>query len=247
MSRTRLSQLEQIEGTITYNDQLAQPLAEAQPGFQIGETTQVVMFTSNSVYVSGNYFEAGANPGDSITITGGSRNLGTFEITAITHNANLDTTQITVSSLLQEGSGSGNATLTINPNKTLEADMNHIRTQLRKLNDVKNRSAPHWYSEPSGSAVLVHATQFEQGTIPAGNSVDTGASFAAGNPFDLSVHLNGTLLKPSVISNGSIADQADYQEVDAFDQLVSVGQVGRKIQLNFDLVSGDILQFFWSK
>ena len=134
-----------------------------------------------------------------------------------------------------------------NPNKVLETDLNHIRTQLRLLNNPSTGTT-NWYDPPEGQPVDMFNSQIESGTITAGTAIDVGGDFTAGSPYDLSVYLNGTLLLPSLIGAGPvITTQNDYQEVDSSGTLVLVGQTGRKIKINFNLIAGDILQFVWNR
>lgn len=135
------------------------------------------------------------------------------------------------------------------PNQILENDLNHIRSQLRLLNNPSSPTGTaNWYDQPVAEPIDMFNTQIEVGTISAGIAIDVGGNYAAGAPYDLSVYLNGNLLLPSTIIAGpSVSDSNDYQEVDASGALVMTGQVGRKIKTNFDIIPGDILQFIWNK
>lgn len=247
MSRTRLSQLEQIEHTVTYTDRLSQPSAENPAQTVIADNVSIAAFTNTSIGVSKNFSTFDINPGDEIEVFDGIRNNGRYKILAISENQNSEIKYFVVDKPLLQGSASGKIKIRTNPNKSLDADINHIRTQLRKLNKRNLAGSDHWYDEPAAESILVHATNFEPGTITAGTALDVGANYDAGTPFDLSIYLNGSLLKPSIIENGEVVSSYDYQEVDDHEELVSVGEIGRKIKLNFDLIPGDILQCFWSK
>jgi hypothetical protein len=136
-----------------------------------------------------------------------------------------------------------------NSNETLESDLNFIRSQLRLLNDVNNPTgSDNWYDPPSDLAINMFNSQVGSATTLTNTAIDVGGNYITGTPYDLSVYLNGNLLIPSVIGVGpTIIDLNDYQEVDASGNLVEVGEVGRKIKLNFELIPGDILQFVWDK
>jgi hypothetical protein len=134
-------------------------------------------------------------------------------------------------------------------NKTLESDLNFIRSQLRLLNDVNSPTgSDKGYDVPSDLSVNMYSSQIESGTISVGTAIDVGGNYITGTPYDLSVYLNGNLLVPSVIGAGpTIVETNDYQEVDVNGNLVEVGEVGRKIKVNYELTAGDIVQFIWDK
>ena len=123
----------------------------------------------------------------------------------------------------------------------VEDDLNHIRTQLKLLNQTTN-----WYDPPLALPVDTFMSQTGS-PILASTPIDVGGIFDAGSPYDLNVFLNGALLEPSTISSGIITAPYDYQELDASDNLVESGETGRKISVNFNLVSGDVMQFVWNK
>jgi hypothetical protein len=91
----------------------------------------------------------------------------------------------------------------------------------------------------------MHNFQIEPAT-PQGSYIEVGAAFNAGAPYDLNVYLNGNLLLPSLITGGAITTQNDYQECDSSNNYVESG-VGEKIQINLDIMAGDVIQFVWGK
>lgn len=126
----------------------------------------------------------------------------------------------------------------------LETDLNYIRTQLRILNDPTNGGTTNWHDDP----VFLPVDMFSSSTstaISSGTSVDVGGVYDVGSPFDLTVYLNGVALTPSVITGSTITTEYDYQEVDTDGDPVSSG-TARHVKFNFDIVSGDILQFVWT-
>jgi hypothetical protein len=135
-----------------------------------------------------------------------------------------------------------NQALAEDAGRVLESDLNHIRTQLKLLNQT-----PNWYDPPTGQPIDMFNAQIESGPILAGTALDAGGEYDAGSPYDLSVFLNGVILLPSTISGYVVTTSHDYQEVRANGTLAQSGDLGRKIKLNFDLVSGDIIQFIWNK
>jgi hypothetical protein len=250
MSRTRLRQVEQIENSSVYDDGLNQgngsvASTEGQPGNNVGSNNAILSTTTTTIVVTQNLVSLGVNVDDVVTISGSTSNNGTYRITAISFSTNttmtVETTSLDGLVNLSASTNDGNAQAKVNPSKSLERDLNHIRTQLRKLNGTDD-----WFDNPSN--LPVNAFFSSTGVAgPAGTILDVGANFEAGTPFELSVYLNGNLLNPSVISGNTITDQYDYQEMDSEENLVEVGDIGRKIQINFDILSGDIFQFVWSR
>lgn len=127
----------------------------------------------------------------------------------------------------------------------LEEDLNYIRTQLRILNDPSSGGTTNWHDEPVGLSVDMHSSQVET-AVAAGTSIDVGGVFDVGDPYDLSVYLNGVLLAPSTVTGSTVITARDYREVDGDGNPVSSG-TARHIKLNFDIVTGDIMQFVWTK
>lgn len=239
MARTRLRQLEQIKSSEVYVDQLNQAFAEGLSGSTIGASGSITSFTTSTIVVSGDYVTAGVNSDDKISVSGALINNGSYEIVSLTYNAG-ETTFI-VSSSLTAGAGSGSATITVDESKSLQRDLDHIRTQLKLLNKTTN-----WYDPPSTLPVSLFGLNTGSPAEP-GAAIDAGGDYNAGAPHDLSVFLNGQLLQPSIVSGYVVTTAYDYQEVDASGDLVQAGDTGRKIKLNFGLISGDILQFVWNK
>ena len=128
----------------------------------------------------------------------------------------------------------------------IEEDLNFIRTQLRILNDPTNGGTTNWYDEPVGTALNAY---FNATSTPSlsGDAIDVGGNYDAGEPYELNVYLNGQLLMPSLITGTTITTQRDYQEIDEDGNNVSTGSTGRKIRPNIDIVSGDVLQFTWTR
>jgi hypothetical protein len=241
MARTRLRQLEQIENSGSYNDQLNQAFAEGFSGDTIGTPlASVSSFTTSTIVVSGDYVSVGVNSDDEIVIASSTSNNGTYEIASLSYSAGFTTVTVS-SSLTAEPGGSATATFKIDANKNLQRDLDHIRTQLRLLNQK-----PNWYDPPAAQPVSLYGYSTSS-AIPAGTAIDVGGDYDAGAPYDLSVFLNGQILQPSEIVSNAIVTQYDYQEVDAAGNLVEAGDVGRKIKINFNIVSGDLLQFMWNK
>jgi len=250
MSRTRLSQVEQVINSELYDDNLNQgtgtgAATEGQPSDSIGSNNAIVSTTTTTIVVGQNLIALGLNKEDQVTVTGSASNNGTYIITNLSYsspNTTITVNPVTIdgSVTLSAGGASGNAQAKIDYTKSLQRDMNHIRTQLRKLNQQ-----PNWYDDPAELPVYMFATSTSV-AIAAGTAIDVGANYNAGTPFDLNVYLNGELLLPSVITGNAITTQYDYQELDQAEALVEVGDVGRKIAINFDLVSGDVLQFVWT-
>ena len=124
--------------------------------------------------------------------------------------------------------------------QTVEDDLNYIRTQLRLLGEGSK-----WYDAPANQALDMSSSSTGS-PVAAQEPIDVGANYDAGEPHELSVYLNGELLAPSTVSSSVITVERDYQEVDENGDLVESGEVGRKIRVNFPLISGDILRFIWS-
>lgn len=254
MARTRLRQLDTIKSSITYVDTLnsgdfAGASAEGLPGDVIGTADAYVASVNagtNSIVVDGNFDAYGANLNDRISLTGGTNDGVIAIINSSSYIANINQTTFVVTTtstspiLITDNSPSTSATITVDPVKNVERDLNFIRTQLRKLNQK-----PHWYSDPAGQPVDMYSSAVTA-SVTAGTPIDVGGNYNAGIPYDLKVYLNGSLLFPSDIESDTIVAQHDYQELDNSNNLVDVGQVGRKIELNFNLFPGDILQFIWS-
>ena len=127
----------------------------------------------------------------------------------------------------------------------IEDDLNYIRTQLRILNDPNNGGTTNWHDEPVGLPVDAFFNQ-TSAAVTALTAINVGGNFDAGEPYDLNVYLNGDLLVPSLITGSTITTERDYQEVDEEGTNVSTGNTGRQVKINFDIVSGDILQFVWT-
>jgi hypothetical protein len=250
MSRTRLRQVEQIENSFVYDDALNQgdnsaSSTEGQPSGNIGANNAILSTTTTTIVVAQNLVNLGVNVDDVVAITGSTSNDGTYRITAIAFSTNttmtVETTSLDGSTNLSASTNDGNAQAKVNPSKSLERDLNHIRTQLRKLNGTDD-----WFDNPVDQGINAFSTA--TGTsVTAGTPIDVGANYEAGPPYDLSVYLNGDLLAPSLITGNSITTQRDYQEVDEDDVLVEEGEIGRKIILNFDILSGDVFHFVWSR
>jgi hypothetical protein len=250
MSRTRLRQVEQIENSFVYDDNLNQgdssaTSTEGQPGDNVGSNNAILSTTTTTIVVAQNLISLGVNVDDVVTVSGSTSNDGTYRITAISFSTNttmtVQTTSLDGSVNLSASTNDGNAQAKVNPSKSLERDLNHIRTQLKKLNGTDD-----WFDNPLNQGVDAFSTATGV-AVAAGTPIDVGANYDAGPPYDLSVHLNGDLLAPSTIVSNSIVTQRDYQEVDEDDVLVEEGEIGRKIILNFDILSGDVFHFVWSR
>lgn len=248
MSRTKLRQVEQILSSEVYDDQLNQTTGtgsatEGKAGATIGANNPIVSTTANTIVVGEDLISLGLNTDDTIVLSGTACD-GTYQITGLVFGS--PNTTVTVNPVSVEGvtllvGQSGNAQATIDSTKSVERDLNHIRTQIRKIAQTSN-----WYDPPETHGVNAFFSSTST-AISSGNSIDVGGNFDAGSPYDLSVFLNGELLMPSTISGGSVTTEYDYQELDDNDDLVGSGEVGGKIAINFDIVSGDVLQFVWNK
>jgi hypothetical protein len=251
MSRTRLRQSEQLESSFTYDDTLNQGdssgvTTEGQPSALVGANNAVVSTTSSTIVVGQNLVILGVNSDDEVTIAGSTSNDGTYIITSLSYsspNTTLTVNPITLdgSTTLSAGGASGTAQVQVDSTKNLERDLNHIRTQLKKLN-----KKPNWFDDPADLPVdmFSYSTSI---AIASGTPTDVGGDYDAGTPYDLSVYLNGDLLLPSEILGNTIVTQNDYQELKSDDSLAESGDIGRKVEFNFNIVSGDIIRFDWSR
>lgn len=247
MTRTRLRQLEQVSSSIVYEDNLNMGAnAEGQPGANIEASIVVDSFTAPStIRLAGNRLPSGLNASDQVAISGASNeaNNRTFTISTLSYNSSLDHTVIVVSavSLATEATTSALATTITDPKKNLRRDLDHIRTQLRILNQK-----PNWYDAPQADATYKY--ELKTGSaIPTGTDIILASNFDAGEPYTLKVYLNGQLLLPSTVSAGhAVTASYDYVERDS-SQLAAALELGDRIRINFDLVAEDLLQFKWSK
>lgn len=250
MSRTRLRQVEQIKNTSIYDDGLNQgdfsgSATEGQPSVSIGANNAIVSTSTSTIVVAQNLVELGLNADDHVMISSSASNNDTYIITSLSYSSPNTTIAVNGTGLggttLSAGGASGNAQGKVDPNKSVQRDLNHIRTQLRKLNQK-----PNWHDDPANVPVSAYSSATNS-PLPAYSSIDVGANYEAGSPYELNVYLNGVLLNPSIISSNTIITQYDYQELDNNDELVEQGDIGRKIQINFNLLSGDLFQFVWNK
>lgn len=249
MTRTRLRQLEQVISSETYNDDLNQhdnsgTATEGQPGGSITSSVDVVSITSTTktIIVSGDITDLGVNSSDEITISSsGSGNDGIYTVFSISYSSPNSTIVVEEDVPSDEGAISGGAAFTVDPKKNLERELNHIRTQLKKLNQTSS-----WYE--IGNIIPAYAYSSKtQVSVSEGTAVDVGFTYDAGDPYDLQVFLNGEQLIPSTISGTTVTTENDYQELDNDETNVSDGNPGRKVAFNFDILAGDVLQFHLSK
>lgn len=247
MTRTRLRQLEQVSSSIVYEDNLNMGAnAEGQPGANIETSLVADSFTAPStIKLEENRTVSGLNADDQIMISGATNgaNNGTFTISTLSYDAGNDLTVIIVSavSLVTEAVTSALATTITDPKKNLRRDLDHIRTQLRILNQK-----PNWYDVPQADATYKY--ELKTGSaIPAGTDIVLASNFDAGEPYTLKVYLNGQLLLPSTVSAGHVVTASyDYVERDS-SQPATTLELGDRVRMNFDLVAVDLLQFKWSK
>jgi hypothetical protein len=237
MSRTRLKQLEQVRNSNQYDDQLNQSSAEAQSDALIGSSYSIDVVTSSTITVEQNLISLGLNKQDYIVISGSDNNDGTYIITDITYSS--PNTIITLDGTLIVGGNLGSVQCKADPAKSLDRDLNHVRTQVKKL--VKR---DHWYQSPI-DPVSVYCSKITP-AVSAQTPIDVGGIFDAGTPYDLNVFLNGALLLPSEISGNTVVVERDYQELDSSNSPIETG-AGRKIAINFDISPGDIIQIVWTK
>lgn len=242
--RTKVGQTDQFLSSLGYDDNLNQASAEMQSGAFIESGVNVVAATTSGFKFSGNIGAFGVNKHDSLIISGNAAYNGTYEILSVTYSSQNNETVIVVDdTLVANPALSGTtASFKIDDSKSLERDLNHIRSQLKILSNLDGS----WYDTPVNKPVYVYRTS-TTATKEAGVAIDVGFNFDAGDPFDLSVYLNGQLLTPSIVSGGAILTQNDYQECDSQGNLVNPGQIGRTIKINFALYLGDILQMIWNK
>jgi len=249
MTRTRLRQLEQIRSSVAYEDNLNMGIgAEGQPGANIETGLAVNEFTAPStIIISGNRLLSGLNTGDQVTTSGASNgaNSGTFNISTLSYNSGLNETTLVVTeaTLVTEAASPATAITKTDPNKNLRRDLDHIRTQLRILNQK-----PNWYDVPQADDVTKY--ELKTGTaFSAGADIILTASetFDAGEPYTMKVYLNGQLLLPSTVNASHVVTvNNDYVERDA-TQPAYVGEPADRIRVAFDILANDILQFKWSK
>ena len=242
--RTKVGQTDQFLSSLGYDDNLNQASAEMQSGAFIESGVNVVAATTSGFKFSGNIGAFGVNKHDSLIISGNAAYNGTYEILSVTYSSQNNETVIVVDdTLVANPALSGTtASFKIDDSKSLERDLNHIRSQLKILSNLDGS----WYDTPVNKPVYVYRTSTTVAK-EAGVAIDVGFNFDAGDPFDLSVYLNGQLLTPSIVSGGAILTQNDYQECDSQGNLVNPGQIGRTIKINFALYLGDILQMIWNK
>ena len=191
MTRTRLRQVEQINNTSLYSDILHQgtntgTATEGQPLDTIA-TGIVCNISGTTVTINSNDLTSlGVNVEDIIEV--GSEQIDISNISVVSGN-----TTITLVSA-PSAQSSQTITIKVNPVKSLDRDLNHVRTQLKKLNH-----ANHWWNNPTMNGVSMFSSQTRT-AIFAGELIDVGGIYNAGDPFDLNIYLNGELIQASIRS-----------------------------------------------